>query len=69
MILVTGQLLLLAATVVAGPMGRTRFAPIPGRLLAALCFFYAAWAGLAGVRRLGRQLTPMPIPKAAFTHA
>jgi len=64
MILVTGQLLLLAATVVAGPMGRTRFAPIPGRLLAALCFFYAAWAGLAGVRRLGRQLTPMPIPKA-----
>jgi hypothetical protein len=65
MILMAGQFLLLAAIAIVGPMVRTGFAPLTGRLLATLCFLYAALAvrrgalDLPGRRHLGpRVLKP-----------
>ncbi len=35
--------------------------------LGSLAFLYAAWTGLGGVYRLGRNRTPMPMPKPDST--
>ena len=62
--LVAGQFLLLVALAVTGPLDRPPAAAVAGRIGAVLCALYAAWTGLAGVLRLGRHLTPLPLPKA-----
>lgn len=58
------QMLLLAAAVVAGPWWRGTAAMPFSRVIGALFFLYAAWTGLGGVGRLGRNRTPMPAPRA-----
>ena len=60
--MVAGQLLLLVALAFAGPLGRRSADVFLGRFAAGICLLYAAWTGLAGVRQLGRHLTPMPTP-------
>lgn len=62
--LVAGQLLLLAALALAGPLDRRPTDALTGRLAAGACLIFAAWTGLSGVRQLGHRLTPMPAPKA-----
>lgn len=63
--LVVVQFLLLVAVAVAGPLDRHPAPAWVSRVGAILCALCAAWTGLAGVRRLGRHLTPLPLPGTA----
>ena len=62
--LVAGQFVLLLALAVAAPLDRAPAPGVAGRILAVVCALYSVWTGLAGVIRLGRHLTPLPLPKA-----
>lgn len=61
---VVGQFVLLVTLAVAAPLDRAPVPVVAGRIVAVVCVLYAAWTGLAGVLRLGRHLTPLPLPKA-----
>jgi protein-S-isoprenylcysteine O-methyltransferase Ste14 len=61
---VTGQMLLIAAAGVAGPWWPGALGIPFGRSIGTVCFLYAAWTGLSGVRHLKRNLTPMPVPRS-----
>lgn len=61
------QMLLLAAVGIAAPrwpghwQGKVRVS------IGSAAFLYAAWTGLSGVFRLGRNRTPLPTPRADST--
>ena len=54
---------LLAALAVAAPVWRGEWPPAVSLFPALVLFAYGAWTGVAGVRDLGRNLTPLPEPK------
>ncbi|MFN0127286.1 MAG: methyltransferase family protein [Verrucomicrobiales bacterium] len=57
------QMALLAALAVTAPLSRGGWPALASTVPAALLFLYAVWTGVAGVRELGRNLTPRPTPK------
>jgi len=61
---VFAQTLLLAALVVIAPWLRGQWPPALSYGFGAVLVLYAAWGGLAGVRVLGRNRTPSPMPRA-----
>lgn len=60
---VVAQMILLGAVAAVAPWYRGHWPVTVSLLPAALLFAWAAWTGVAGVRDLGRNLTPMPSPK------
>jgi len=61
---VFAQMLLLAALAIIAPWRREHWPPALSFGLGAVLMLYAAWAGLSGVRHLGRNRTPLPEPRA-----
>ena len=64
---VVGQLLLLGALGAVAPWYRGQWPVVVSLVPSALLFVYAAWTGVTGVRHLGRNLTPLPVPRAGGT--
>lgn len=58
------QMLLLAALAVVAPLWRGHWPLVLSMGLGIVSLCYAAWTGLRGVRGLGRNLTPLPVPRA-----
>lgn len=58
------QMGLLAALALVAPSTRGHWPAWLSLLPAVILLAYSSWTGLAGVRGLGRNLTPMPAPKA-----
>jgi protein-S-isoprenylcysteine O-methyltransferase Ste14 len=58
------QILLLAALAVAAPLWRGHWPLVSSMGLGIVILCYATWTGLHGVRGLGRNLTPLPVPRA-----
>jgi protein-S-isoprenylcysteine O-methyltransferase Ste14 len=64
---VVTQMVLLGALGALAPWQRGHWPVAASTLPGALLFAYAAWAGVAGVRGLGRNLTPLPAPRIGGT--
>lgn len=64
---VVGQLLLLGVLGAVAPWFRGHWPVVVSLVPSALLFVYAAWTGVTGVRHLGRNLTPLPVPRAGGT--
>jgi len=64
---VVGQLVLLAALGATAPWHRGQWPALAGTVPGTLLLVYAAWTGLAGVRDLGRNRTPSPVPRPDST--
>lgn len=61
---VAGQMLLLATLLVIAP-GKRGWQPRASiTALGAAALFYSVYAGLMGIRHLGRNLTPLPVPRS-----
>jgi protein-S-isoprenylcysteine O-methyltransferase Ste14 len=61
---VIGQSLLLAAVAIAAPVWSGQWPKPVSVPLGSAAILYAAWTGLSGVARLGRNRTPRPAPLA-----
>ncbi|MEO7799404.1 MAG: isoprenylcysteine carboxylmethyltransferase family protein [Opitutaceae bacterium] len=61
---VFAQMLQLAALAIIAPWRRGHWPPALSLGLGAVLMIYAAWTGLSGVRRLGRNRTSRPEPRA-----
>jgi protein-S-isoprenylcysteine O-methyltransferase Ste14 len=64
---VLAQTLLLAAVGLAAPRWPGQWPESVSVSIGSAAFLYAAWTGLSGVNRLGRNLTPLPAPRADST--
>lgn len=64
---VVGQMLLLGALGAAAPWWRGAWPIFASLVPGALLLIYAAWSGVCGVRGLGKNLTPLPVPRAGGT--
>jgi protein-S-isoprenylcysteine O-methyltransferase Ste14 len=60
---VIGQMFLLGAVTLTAPRFRSPRPPALALAGGAALLGYATWMGLAGVRSLGRNLTPLPAPR------
>lgn len=60
---VSMQTVFLAAVVIAAPRWPGHWPAAWSVCLGSIAFLYAAWTGLGGVYRLGRNRTPLPMPK------
>jgi protein-S-isoprenylcysteine O-methyltransferase Ste14 len=60
---VIGQSLLLAAVGIAAPAFSGKWPVLVSVTGGSLGFAYAAWTGLSGVSRLGKNRTPLPAPR------
>ncbi len=61
---VVGQMLLITAILIVSPWTRGQWPPLLAFGCGAALMLYAAFTGLAGVSKLGRNLTPLPKPRA-----
>jgi len=61
---VIGQSILLAAVVIAAPVWAGQWPKVVSIGSGSVAFLYAAWTGLSGVARLGRNRTPLPAPRS-----
>jgi protein-S-isoprenylcysteine O-methyltransferase Ste14 len=61
------QMVLLGALAAVAPWHHGHWPLLLSAVPAAILFAYGAWTGVAGVRGLGRNLTPLPAPKTGGT--
>lgn len=61
---VIGQSILLAAVAIAAPVWAGQWPKVVSIGIGSVAFLYAAWTGLSGVARLGRNRTPLPAPRS-----
>lgn len=58
-----GQSVFLAAVGIAAPVWSGQWPKVVSITIGSIAFLYAAWTGLSGVARLGRNRTPLPAPR------
>jgi protein-S-isoprenylcysteine O-methyltransferase Ste14 len=64
---VIAQTLLLIAVGIAAPLWPGQWPGVVSVSIGSAAFLYAAWTGLGGVIRLGRNRTPLPAPRPGST--